>query len=95
MSQICTFSFVFGAKLTILGATNGVCHGIDRQNGRQKFLNKLDLFKKDKKTTLFMQKNKTLRLQSKNYHPPIGHLHDEAILLLLPESFSVLLSCAN
>ena len=25
----------------------------------------------------------------------IGHLHDDIILLLLPESFRVLLSCAN
>ena len=28
------------------------------------------------------------------YNPPIGHLHDDAISLLRPESFRVLLSCA-
>ena len=26
---------------------------------------------------------------------PMGHLYDDVILLLLPESFRVLLSCAN
>ena len=92
MSQIHTLRFVFGPKLII---NQRVCHGIDWQNWRQKFLNKLDLFKKDNKTTLFMQKNKILRLHSKIYHPPRGHLHDEAILLLQPESFNVLLSYVN
>ena len=29
------------------------------------------------------------------HHPIIGHLHDDIILLLRPESFRVLLSCAN
>ena len=29
------------------------------------------------------------------YNPPIDHLHDGAILLLRPETFRVLLSCAN
>ena len=29
------------------------------------------------------------------YNPPIGHLHDDPILLLRPETFRVLLSCAN
>ena len=29
------------------------------------------------------------------YNPPIGHLHDDAILLLRPETFRVLLSFAN
>ena len=27
------------------------------------------------------------------YNPPIGHLHDDAILLLRPQTFRVLLSC--
>ena len=29
------------------------------------------------------------------YIPPTGHLHDDAILLLRPETFTVLLPCAN
>ena len=28
------------------------------------------------------------------YNPPTGHLHDDDLLLLRPESFRVLLSCA-
>ena len=45
--------------------------------------------------SLAKQKSAEVRLHSKINLFPIGHLHDEGILLLLPEYFSILLSCAN
>ena len=45
-----------------------------------------------------LKNNMSLPLQSLNtssYICLIGHLHDDIILLLRPESFRVLLSCAN
>ena len=58
-------------------------------------LEQAGFIQKGQQNNIIHAKNKILRLHSKIYHPPIGHLRDGAILLLLPESFSVLLSSAN
>ena len=64
-----------------------------RKNDRNKFAEKgrIFLLKRMKGTK---KKNKSELFTSQKYFP-IGQLHDDVILLQLPESLSLLFSCAN
>ena len=73
-----------------------------RTGGDLNFAASFDCCLKDNHTDITITLETKLNILKSNtkkdldfYNPPIGHLHDDDLLLLRPESFRVLLSCAN
>ena len=73
-----------------------------RTGGDLNFAASFDCCLKDNHTDITITLETKLNILKSNtkkdldfYNPPIGRLHDDALLLLRPESFRVLLSCAN